>query len=172
YNIQNNDNIHILNYYTVEQVLQFMDIKTPGTIMVNNAPAGPKEKIYDNFTIYCDMEEDYMGSLLTLEKDEIYTEEFGTELADPVKSTSPVSKSEVEEKGIKGIDRSITVIVNNTPVILQNKPSYIFVDIFDFYPFDLSTLKGSEVVITLNGQKAEFTTSLQENDVIELYWKK
>lgn len=171
YNIQNNDEIHILNYYTVEQVLQFMDIKTPGTIMVNNAPAGPKEKIYDNFTIYCDMEDDYMGYLLTSEKDEIYTKEYGTELVEPVKSTSPVTQSVADEKGIKGENRALTVIVNNTPVILQNKPSYIFVDIFDFYPFDLSTLKGSEVVITLNGQKADFTTPLQENDVIELYWK-
>jgi len=45
------------------------------------------------------------------------------------------------------------ILVNNTPVVLKNKPSYIFVDILDFYPFDTSKAGGTELVMKINGVK-------------------
>jgi sulfur carrier protein ThiS len=146
YNVQDKDVVQILNYYTLEQVLKFMDIEYTGMIQVNNIPAGLDEKIYDNFTIQCDI------------KSEI-----------PEEETAVYYKAKAVPKPAS---RELTVTVNNKSVTLSNKTDYIFVDIFDFYPFDLSTIKGSEVVTTLNGQRADFTTHLKENDVIELYWKK
>ncbi|MDF2472815.1 MAG: cell division protein FtsA [Anaerocolumna sp.] len=167
YNIQNNDEIHILDYYTVEQVLQFMDIKSAGTILVNNVPAGPDEKIYDNFTIQCDILPEY-AETSTIEDETDITYENVEYKRQSKETKKPISQ---ETKAEESLPKDIRVIINNTPVVLRNKPSYIFVDVFDFYPFDLSTIRGSEVVITLNGQRADFTTPLQENDVIELYWK-
>jgi hypothetical protein len=63
------------------------------------------------------------------------------------------------------------VIINNQTVKLTNKKSYIFVDIFDFFPFDLSKVGGTELILTLNGIPAEFTSPLNMNDVIEIYWR-
>lgn len=53
YDIKENDNITVLNYYTLSQLLEFMDIILPhGTIVnVNNKPANPEDKIYDNFNV-------------------------------------------------------------------------------------------------------------------------
>lgn len=57
YNIKNNDKIEILDYYTLKQVLELMDIIQYTNLLVNNMPADMDTKVYDNFTILCDMEE-------------------------------------------------------------------------------------------------------------------
>lgn len=51
YEIKDMDKIRFLNYYTLSQVLEFMDIAYEGTVMVNNKPAGMDEKIYENFEV-------------------------------------------------------------------------------------------------------------------------
>ena len=53
YEIQEGDRIEILEYYTLEQVLEFMDIVCRGRVYVNNAIAGMDTKVYDNFSIAC-----------------------------------------------------------------------------------------------------------------------
>lgn len=65
----------------------------------------------------------------------------------------------------------IVVSINNEPVYLTGKKSYIFVDIFDFYNFDLSASYGREVVTNLNGEKARYSEILKSGDRIELGWK-
>ncbi len=67
--------------------------------------------------------------------------------------------------------QDIFVTVNSKAVRLMNKKNYIFVDVFDFYPFDLSTMKGTELVVMLNGERAEFTAQLKDKDKIEIFWK-
>lgn len=147
YNIQENDEIQILNYYTLEQVLEFMDIEYVGTIEVNNLPASLDSKIYENFTIKYDMKNEQ-------------TEEDNIE-----------SSAYKEKKVLFNEKNDLYVTVNNNVVKLSNKKNYIFVDIFDFYSFDLTKAGGSALIISLNGEQAEFTTPLHEKDVIELYWK-
>ena len=68
-------------------------------------------------------------------------------------------------------DSRIVVIVNGQTVVMTGKPNYIFVDVFEFYPFDLSKVQGTELVITLNGVKAEFVAPLLDGSIIEVYWK-
>ena len=67
--------------------------------------------------------------------------------------------------------RDIVIIINREPVRLTGKPTYILVDLFDFYAFDLSKPQGS-VVIKLNGTVCEYTAPLNDGDVIDLYWEK
>ncbi len=55
YEIKEEDHIEILEYYTLEQVLEFMDIIYRGKIYVNNAPATMEAKVYDNFSITCEI---------------------------------------------------------------------------------------------------------------------
>lgn len=173
YNILDNDEVQILNYYTLEQVLEFMDIEYVGTIEVNNRPAGLDEKIYENFSIHCIIKsETQMEEYLPDAEEDNIPDEYKDSNTESSDST-PV---EVNLESDKSIDKSgeptdLSVIINNKPIKLTNKENYIFVDIFDFYPFDLTKVGGSELIITLNGEKADFTTPLQQNDVIELYWK-
>jgi hypothetical protein len=67
--------------------------------------------------------------------------------------------------------RDIYVTVNSTVVKLEQKENYIFVDIFDFYHFDLTTMKGTELVTELNGNRVDFTATLEDGDHIRIYWQ-
>ncbi|MGN0496729.1 MAG: cell division FtsA domain-containing protein [Lachnospiraceae bacterium] len=51
YQIYDGDRIELLNYYTLSQLMQFMDIDTPHEVFVNGARAGADTKIYENFTV-------------------------------------------------------------------------------------------------------------------------
>lgn len=55
YEIQQGDAIRIMDYYTLEQVLEFMDIVYRGKAYVNNAKADRDTKVYDNFSIACEI---------------------------------------------------------------------------------------------------------------------
>lgn len=59
YQLQNGDEVELLNYYTVLQVLEFMDISTEeiDTVWVNHEAVDLTAKIYDNFTISLNMRE-------------------------------------------------------------------------------------------------------------------
>lgn len=74
--------------------------------------------------------------------------------------------SKPQEKGV-----SLLVYVNQQPVHLTGKMSYIFVDIFDFYEFDLKASNGRAIITKLNGQQAQFSATLQAGDEIELGWQ-
>jgi len=59
YQIRNGDQVEVLNYYTVLQILEFMDISVEniGQIMVNREKVDLSAKVYDNFTVSLQMEE-------------------------------------------------------------------------------------------------------------------
>ncbi len=59
YGIQENDSIEFLNYYTVRQIAEFMDviINQDMNIYVNNKLADMDTKVYENFAIIWTMEE-------------------------------------------------------------------------------------------------------------------
>lgn len=59
YSIQEGDSIEILNYYTVRQVAEFMDviINQEMNIYVNNKLADMDSKVYENFSVVWTMEE-------------------------------------------------------------------------------------------------------------------
>ncbi len=100
--------------------------------------------------------------------------EVGTETSEMSEATSEEPETEREEVSEadelqKGI--SIMVYINGQPVRLTGKDSYIFVDIFDFYEFDLSQSKGRAVITNLNGKNAVYTAQLNAGDRIELGWQ-
>ena len=161
YSIKEQDDIRILNYYTLKQVLEFMDLNLNDTYYVNHMRATLDEKVYENFTIDCKLSinDEFLLSNMIDEGDSY-------EL-DNIKDKN--SNNNANEDGLQSKD--VYVIINNEPVKLTGKKDYIFVDLFDFYPFDLTKAQGLEFVTTLNGEKADFTMPIKEKDVIELYWK-
>ncbi len=258
YEIKEGDAVEVLNYYTLNQVLKFMDIEYTGTIYINNMPAAEEEKIYENFSIRCeiydsleakraadrleaeffnkdtgstDIDEDFddwddnslktaagletatsletaagleaATSLETTTRLEAATSletvagleaatsleaAAGLEAAISLKTAPSLETSDNkvrtttnkeeelfkvgENSKVNTSEEAIYIIVNKEPLKLSGKKQYIFVDILDFYAFDLSKVGGSELVITLNGEKTEFTAPLKDKDIVELYWMK
>lgn len=70
YEVQQQDDIKFLNYYTVSQVMQFLDIPLDGlAIEVNNEEAGPNEKVYENFKMRFSVKADTFANLKAPEED-------------------------------------------------------------------------------------------------------
>jgi cell division protein FtsA len=167
YSIQDLDEIHMLNYYTLEQVLEFMDIQYKGEILVNNVIAGLDEKVYENFSITCNLNsQQIVEESSNLDISESYNEEVVDKELELMED-SKTKSIEAVKKAVKGI----YVTVNSTVIKLENKENYIFVDIFDFYPFDLSVMKGTELVTEVNGVRVDFTAPIQDGDHILIHWQ-
>lgn len=153
YQIKTNDVVEVLNYYTLGQVLEFMDLPYNDNVKVNNIICDKDERVYENFRI-----EYQVSSTENVEMPE--------EVQETTKEKQPVETSTVQSDNI-----TITVTVNDKSVKLQGKQQYIFVDILDVYYFNTTVIGGSALVLKVNQQIAEFTTPIQNNDVIELYWR-
>ena len=63
-------------------------------------------------------------------------------------------------------------MINGRSVTLSGKNDYTFVDIFDFYYFDLSKVGGSRLITNINGRHAEYVAPLHDGDIIDIYWEK
>ena len=187
YDIKEHDDIQMLNYYTVQQIVEFMDVilKDGTKIYVNNKLATPEEKVYENFSVVWTLEElhlsdieneaetddmsddaDYEGDYGDDESERGYDSEENQEKASSADTTAEAEKSEVKEDKV-----AITVTVNNAPVHMVGKSSYIYVDVFDLINFDLSQPQGRSVVTLLNGKQATYTELLKQGDVLDIYWK-
>ncbi|MFZ5652020.1 MAG: cell division protein FtsA [Bacillota bacterium] len=65
--------------------------------------------------------------------------------------------------------RRIEVAVNKDRIVLNDKSSYIFVDIFNHINIDLAGLApGGRIRLTLNGREAKYTDAIEDGDVIEV----
>lgn len=92
-------------------------------------------------------------------------EALGQAEQNPEETASAAGAKEPEDDG------SLLVYINGQPVRLTGKPQYIFVDIFNFYEFDLSASNGRAIITTLNGENASYSAVLKSGDTIELKWK-
>lgn len=84
-----------------------------------------------------------------------------------------VTKEEKKEKQetAEETGKKIIVIVNQKPVVMRGKQSYMFVDIFDYIDFDTSRMQGAGIATLVNGKDAQYTQELYNGDKIEVYWK-
>ncbi|MDD6810632.1 MAG: cell division protein FtsA [Lachnospiraceae bacterium] len=175
YSIKENDRIEFLNYYTVRQIAEFMDviINKNMNIYVNNKLADMETKVYENFSVIWTMEElqlsdrDVYGDG-TSDTFENLPEDNGTD-EEALKTTEELSgQTEIPNNGIP---LSIQVTVNGSPVHLEGKTEYVYVDVFQYIDFDLSSPQGSGIVTNLNGRPAQYMEPIHSGDVIEIYWK-
>ena len=85
------------------------------------------------------------------------------------KPGQPSASSAVSEEA--SATTEVTILVNGERVCLTGKKSYIFVDLFDFYDFDLKASAGRGIITKLNGKNAHFSALLTNGDQIELRWQ-
>ncbi|MBQ8278444.1 MAG: dephospho-CoA kinase [Roseburia sp.] len=175
YEIQDGDVIEIRSYYTVEQIAEFMDVEVDMTedVFVNNRSVDMDTRVYDNFTLDWTTLAYAVAEEQTAE--EAGSENYGT--ADTEEDYGAESAGEsVEAAGgaapqQPGVTQTLQVYVNGEPVMLTGKSEYIFVDIFEFYDFDLKAGGGRGVITLLNGEDAPYIAVLKNGDQIKLAWK-
>lgn len=167
YQIKNGDDIQILNYYTLEQVLKFMDLEYYGEIFINNMPAQYEDLVYENFSITCDL-----GIQTMLRKFEEATaqEETSHQLKQAISNETKLQQEKAILPASK-VQNTITVDVNGSPVKLQGKDHYVLVDILDVYPFDIQEARNSTLILKVNDEIADFSTPVKEMDQIIMVWK-
>lgn len=175
YSVQPGDDIVMENYYTVKQLFDFMDIDTADKkITVNNEPASDDTIVYENFNVkYSEYDtQDYVPSAAEI-NDAVRSSQPVTDEPNVQKADAAGDSGGMQGDGSKQSSEKVTisVLVNDTPVQMSGKSRYTFVDIFDFYPFDLKTARGTELVTRVNGEKTEFTAPIAAGDKIELYWR-
>ena len=93
-----------------------------------------------------------------------------TEKADNREQKRAAAAKEKEEPPVDA-GKKIIVIVNQKPIVMRGKQSYMFVDIFDYIDFDTSRMQGSGIVTLVNGKDAQYTQELYNGDKIDVYWK-
>jgi cell division protein FtsA len=173
YAIKEGDVIETRSFYTVGQVAEFMDLKIDPDyeILVNNRTADFDTLVYENFSIDWTVEDDYTGSTgaeTSSESEPVTTPKKGSEEAAQIDGGAR-KQDEKETPESKG--QTIMVEVNGEQVTLSGKETYIFVDIFDRYAFDLNAGGGRAIVTLLNGREAQYAEEIHNGDKIELYWK-
>ena len=173
YQIQEGDEVCMRNYYTVGQLRTFMDLTTDFYAYVNHQIAEEDEKIYENFEVEFVTRKEETPIIPDDEIVETVEEEAAAveKAEDKAEKTVPEQKMISQPHMMPGTKREITVVVNKTPVTLRGKESYTFVDILDFYPFDLTTMRGKRLVTNVNGTHAEFIQPIDEGAVIDIYWE-
>lgn len=175
YEIKEGDVIETRNYYTVSQVIEFMDVEIDEDreILVNNKPADMDTLVYDNFSIEWTVlsfgvAPDDVNSYNATE--EAVTEN-GTDYENRSEEDEAVGNAQEASDVSETVDHRCIVTVNGETVELMGKESYIFVDIFDRITFDLNASRGRAIATMVNGMDAEFSQELHDGDRIELYWK-
>ena len=176
YEIQEGDRIEMQSFYTVRQIAEFMDVIVDEKmhLLVNNRTADMESRVYENFSVVWTMEEPkFSDDQLT--EEEGFAEEMEMD-AEPEMAEANTEGDEPEESREDMPEEpklpvQICVTVNGRAVFLKGKPAYVFVDVFDYIEFDLSTPKGKGIVTRRNGRDAQYMEQLANGDVIEIYWK-
>ena len=153
YEIQEGDEIEILNYYTVSQIVEFMDVILDPhmNVYVNNMLADQDTPVYENFSVVWTLENIPNSTDTYLNSEDAYPE---------AEDACPEAKDE----------KLLHLMVNQQPVTLKGKSEYVFVDVFEEIDFDLTKPKGKGIVTNLNGKPAQYMEPLHEGDIIEIYW--
>jgi cell division protein FtsA len=183
YEIQNEDKIEILPYYTLEQLLDFMDIAAEGEVLVNHVPANLQTKVYENFSVDCQITDKFheteaapqesMGSSDMTAIERSHEPMSVGDTTDESQSSETVNTENItDEQKSQSFDpeKDFAITVNGEPYALRGKTHYILVDVLDIYPIDTSKAHGDYMEIKINGMDAEFSQPLAEHDAVILRW--
>ncbi len=93
YQIQDGDQVELLNFYTVRQILEFMDIapEDAGRIAVNHETVDLNARVYDNFTVSLQIEEQLPERAALLHEE---TEAEGEEIEEDAEDTEDTEDTE------------------------------------------------------------------------------
>ena len=101
--------------------------------------------------------------------------DYVIEEGDKIYNKSSINKETVITNNKKTKDeivnsKVIKVIINGKEVELKNKMKYVFIDIFDFFKFDLSYSRGN-LILMVNDKKAGYQDVISQGDIIKVYFE-
>lgn len=194
YELHDGDRVENRNYYTVGQLAKFMDIQLDpnGEINVNNRASSLDTLVYENFSVdldtinYASMDDSYLTDENDIDDDrddkpdnnESYDGDIDDN--DPEDTSDAATENQNSETAIvenkaenkddnKGIP--IRVYINGSQYTITGKIKYVFVDIFNVFPFDINESNGRGVYTTINGENCGYVQPIQDGDKIEIGWK-
>ncbi len=186
YDIKNGDQLEVQDYYTLRQLLDFMDVMYREGVFVNHVPAGEDVRVYDKFSVDYDFSDNAPDSfsaklqeIQQLQENQQNQQNQQNQNQEQEKEKVSIEEEKAQEDG-RAVGSTagepqpvadIRITVNSTPVVLRGKREFHVVDILDFYDFDVKTAHGSRVVIKVNGSVSNFTTGVSRGDFVELYWE-
>lgn len=174
YEIQSGDEVEIRSYYTLEQVLEFMDLPYKAGIQVNHLSAGPQERVYENFSVDYDVSLTG-GAFGVAAEDQENDLPEETPAAIAAGSVEETVSAEAESGAVTPISTepiTLDITVNGMPIHMSGKSHYIMVDVLDYYPFDMSEMRGDGLEQRINGVEVQgFMDELHQGDQILLRWK-
>ena len=173
YEIQNDDEITIAQYYTYEQMYDYLKLNSKQLLAMNGEKIGTDAVFYDGAELEIQLKETVETPVeqnaAEPEKEEIPSK---TETVQVFKDmVEQAAKEEKLEEKLEEKQGEIVVIANQKPIVLKGKDSYQFVDIFDYIDFDTRTMKGKGIVTLVNGENAQYTQELKNGDRVEIFWK-
>ena len=183
YSIKDGDDIKMLNYYSVKQIAEFMDvtINPEYNIYVNNKISSPDTLVYENFNVIWTLEKLNLSDVTDtdFENEEIEFSKYLTKTTETednsisIENEENSTNNENEENSTGNeTEKYMTVFVNGEEIHLKGKDEYILVDVFDYIDFNLSKPEGRSVATKVNGQSALFAQTLNPLDKLEIYWEK
>ncbi|MCR5717119.1 MAG: cell division protein FtsA [Lachnospiraceae bacterium] len=188
YNIQEGDEIEILDYCTVAQILEFMDILLPEEmqLFVNHKAADRESRVYENYLVGWKAPGDTAFTQEAIDDaprkapaqeaapsgqasaDD--TEQYETLYEEDDEEETDTTDDELMARA-KSLTYPLHVNVNGSQVTLEGKSRYVFVDVFDYIDFDLKHPQGNGVAALLNGREAQYMETLHEGDTLQIYWR-
>ena len=171
--IRNDDEITIAQYYTYEQMFDYLKLNSKQLLAMNGEKVAADAVFYDGAELEIQLKETVETpaeqSAAEPEKEEIPSKTETVQVfKDMVEQAAKEEKSEEKPEEKQG---EIVVIANQKPIVLKGKDSYQFVDIFDYIDFDTRTMKGKGIVTLVNGENAQYTQELKNGDKVEIFWK-
>ncbi|MBO7336882.1 MAG: rod shape-determining protein, partial [Lachnospiraceae bacterium] len=167
YDIKQDDRLELLNYYTVSQLLEFMDIPFEDNVYVNNEKADKDTKVYENFKVTFKLEEEGPNLNDFIEKTKAEAEEYYEEKEEEY---GDAPDSIERRSGNTAVNTEIVVNINGRNYVLRGKDTYHFVDVIDVIGFNINQPEGTDVLKTINKRSADFADPIKAGDVIELKW--
>ena len=133
YQLNDGDKIEILNYYTLSQLMQFMDIETPHEVFVNGARANADTHVYENFNVaWIDKEEVYKNERFVqediVEDVEDEDQKSSSLQSVSVKKQSQVTNSLENNNDLAGRLQSQIKQLNETPTQISAVPTSVFTE--------------------------------------------
>lgn len=177
YDIRNDDEITIAQYYTYEQMFDYLKLNSKQLLAMNGGKVAADAVFYDGAELEIQLKETVETpveqSAAEPEMEEIPSKTETVQVfKDMVEQAAKEEKSEEKsEEKPEEKQGEIVVIANQKPIVLKGKDSYQFVDIFDYIDFDTRTMKGKGIVTLVNGENAQYTQELKNGDKVEIFWK-
>lgn len=155
--VKNGDDVKAYDYYTLRQIKEAIDLDDDLVVMQDGEELSDDSIVYSNAMIetYVKVNNDKEFEPVLIRHEDMLVGDDYMYSEDNMPTVSQVD--EVEE---------ISVILNGEQVHLNSKSYYAVIDALDAANVDAMEAAGKNIVITVNSEKASFSTQITDKDEV------